>query len=57
MAVWQRSEKFQKPTWKMTNKYEKIEELAIIVLDVLCFTLKGTKKFRATLRKKISKPK
>jgi hypothetical protein len=41
----------------MTNKYEKIEELVIIVLDVLCFTLKGTKKFRATLRKKISKPK
>lgn len=39
------------------TKYEKIEELAICVLDVLVFTLKGTKKFRGTLRKKISDPK
>jgi len=38
------------------TKYEKIEELAIVLLDVVVFTLKGTKKFRATLRKKISKP-
>ena len=39
------------------TKYEKIEELVICVLDVIVFTLKGTKKFRATLKKKISKPK
>lgn len=39
------------------TKYEKIEELAICVLDIVVFTLKGTKKFRATLKKKISKPK
>jgi len=38
------------------TKYEKFEELAICVLDVIVFTLKGTKKFRTTLRKKISKP-
>ena len=35
------------------TKYEKFEELVIIALDVIVFTLKGTKKFRATLRKKI----
>lgn len=39
------------------TKYEKIEELVIITLDVLIFTLKGTKKFRATLKRKISLPK
>ena len=39
------------------TKYEQIEELAICVLDIVVFTLKGTKKFRATLKKKISKPK
>ncbi len=39
------------------TKYEKIEELVIIALDVLIFTLKGTKKFRSTLSKKISKTK
>lgn len=38
------------------TKYERLEELIIIALDVVVFTLKGTKKFRATLRKKISKP-
>ena len=39
------------------TKYEKLEELAICVLDIVVFTLKGTKKLRATLKKKISKPK
>ena len=39
------------------TKYERLEELFIIALDVLVFTLKGTKKFRGTLRKKISDPK
>ena len=39
----------------MTSKYEKIEELVIIALDVIAFTLKGTKKFRSVLRKKISR--
>ncbi len=39
------------------TKYEKIEELVIIALDVIVFSLKGTKKFRSSLRKKISKAK
>ncbi len=39
------------------TKYEKIEELVIIALDVIVFSLKGTKKFRSTLGKKISKAK
>ena len=39
------------------TKYERLEELIIIALDVVVFTLKGTKKFRGTLRKKISDPK
>ena len=38
------------------TRYERAEELIIIALDVIVFTLKGTKKFRTTLRKKISKP-
>lgn len=39
------------------TRFERAEELIIIALDVLVFTLKGTKKFRGTLRKKISDPK
>jgi hypothetical protein len=39
------------------TRYQRVEELIIIALDVIVFTLKGTKKFRATLRKKVSKPK
>lgn len=39
------------------TKLERYEELVIIALDVIVFTLKGTKKFRGTLRKKISDPK
>ncbi len=39
------------------TKYEKIEELVIIALDVIVYTLKGTKKLRGTLKKKISNPK
>jgi hypothetical protein len=39
------------------TKYEKIEELVIIALDVIVFSLKGTKKFRSSLHKKISEAK
>jgi len=39
------------------TKYDKIEELVVLVLDCVLFTLKSTKKIRATLRKKVSKPK
>ena len=39
------------------TKYEKFEELVIIAFDVIVFALKGTKRFRGTLKKKISNPK
>jgi hypothetical protein len=38
------------------TKYEKIEELVVLVLDCVLFTLKNTKKIRATLKKKVSRP-
>ena len=36
------------------TKYERIEELVIITLDVIIFCIKGTRNFRKSLRKKVT---
>lgn len=37
---------------KYEYDFNKVEELVIIALDVILFSIKGSRKFRQTLRKK-----